>query len=258
MTFKPLLSLVLLASFPLLLVAQDSPEPPVPASAQPKAPCDQPAASETNSRFLELHNSFLDRAKAGPIGALFLGDSITERWNKASETWNEYFGKYQPANFGISGDKTEGVLWRIAHGELDGIHPKVVVLMIGTNNTTYYSAPEITSGVKAVVQQIQVKLPKTKILLLGIFPRGPRTSKGTTDDGVARMEKIRVINPELAKLEDGSTIRYLDISDKFLNAEGKIPSGLMPDQLHPSPEGYKVWAEAMQPLLDSMMTEKNP
>lgn len=249
------LSLVLLAaSFTLSPApAQDSVSPSPSATATPVR-ADEPAPSIMKPRFIELHESFLKRAKEGPIGVLFLGDSITERWTKAPEVFTEHYAKYQPANFGIGGDKTEGVLWRIANGELDGIDPKVVVLLIGTNNTTSHSAPEITAGVKAIIRQVQAKLPRTKVLLLGIFPRGPREGKNGPDDFESRMIKIRAINMELAKMENGDTIRYLDLTPKFLNAEGKIPGGLMPDQLHPGVEGYKVWADSMQPLLDAMMT----
>jgi lysophospholipase L1-like esterase len=219
------------------------------------------ASGVPNAAFIKMHESFLARGKAGPIGVLFLGDSITQGWTKAPHVWEHYYGKWQPANFGIGGDQTQHVIWRIENGELDGIKPKVAVLMLGTNNTGGgHTAEEITAADKKIVQMIRAKLPETKILVLGIFPRGPRKNQqGIVTDTVAadatkRMEIIRAVNAELAKLDDGKTIRYLDITAKFLGDDGKIPSIIMPDQLHPNAAGYQLWAEAMQPLLTEMMT----
>jgi lysophospholipase L1-like esterase len=204
---------------------------------------------QINARFQEMHESFLKRGKEGPIGVLFLGDSITQGWTRASEVWQEHFGKYQPANFGIGGDRTQHVLWRIENGELEGIHPKVVVLMIGTNNIGY-PAEEITKGDKKIVEEIRRRLPDTRILLLGIFPRGADPKNPTVAGARA---KLKAVNSELAKLDDGKKIRYLDIGDKFLDAEGNLPADIMPDALHPNVKGYQIWAEAIQPMLDEMM-----
>jgi beta-glucosidase len=214
----------------------------------------KPAPKKDNGQFLKRHQAFLDRAKAGPIGLLFLGDSITEGWGRAPQVWAKYYAKYQPANFGIGGDATQHVLWRIDNGELDDISPKVVVLMIGTNNTGGNDGPQIAAADKKIVAAIRAKLPQTKILLLAVFPRGPRKQRdGSMDDGVKRMDLIRAVNAELAKLDDGRTVRYLDIGPNFLDAAGKIPYDVMPDQLHPNVKGYQIWAEAMQPLLEEMM-----
>jgi beta-glucosidase len=214
-----------------------------------------PAPKQDSGRFLQMHQKFLDRAKQGNIDLLFLGDSITEGWStRGKEVWARTYEKYNPANFGISGDRTEHVLWRIENGELEGIHPKTLVLMIGTNNTGNNTADEIAAADRKIVEEIRAKLPETKILLLAIFPRGPRKNKEgvVTDDGVAKMEAIRAANAQLAKLDDGQHVRYLDISDKFL-VDGKIPDDIMPDQLHPNAKGYQIWADAMQPLLEEMM-----
>src|SRR5437762_12515461 len=135
-----------------------------------------PVPKANDARFMKLHESFLKRRAEGPIGLLFLGDSITMLWTKAPDVWNKYYGKFQPANFGIGGDHTEHVLWRIENGELDGISPKVVVLMIGTNNTATNTADEIADGDEKLVEEIRAKLADTKSVLLGIFPHGPDTS----------------------------------------------------------------------------------
>ncbi len=227
---------------------------PVAAAVRPLEDASAPIPKRGNARFYELHASFLQRAKAGPIGLLFLGDSITEGWNKAPDVWREHYEKYQPAGFGISGDQTQHVIWRIEDGELDGIRPKVVVLMIGTNNSKFHTGAEIAAADTMIVRLIRQKSPETKVLLLAIFPRGPRKDwDGTYDDSLRRMQAVRDANAELAKLDDGEHVRFLDIGEKFLGPDGKIPASLMPDQLHPNAAGYKIWAEAMQPLLEEMM-----
>jgi lysophospholipase L1-like esterase len=196
------------------------------------------------------HEQFLYRRTQGPVDLLFLGDSITDNWSRWGEwTWLK-FVKYNPANFGISGDRTEHLLWRILNGELDGINPKVTVIMIGTNNVGHSpnEKPEwAAEGVKKIVSVVHEKLPNTKVLLLGVFPRATK--------GSDLRNAVTQINEIISKLDDGKTTRYLDIGDKFLDANGEIPADVMPDKLHPSPKGYEIWYTAMQPLLDQMMAE---
>lgn len=207
-----------------------------------------------NPGFFRQHAAFLERAKAGPVNLLFLGDSITAGWSKVPELWATHYGKYQPANFGIGGDRTEHVIWRIEQGELDNISPKVVVLMIGTNNVGTNAAVEIAAGNRRIVAMIQEALPRTKILLLAVFPRGPWTFKdGTQDDWRMKMAKINAVNADIAQLDDGDRVRFLDIGNQFLAPDGAIPEEIMPDQLHPSAAGYRIWADAMEPLLTEMM-----
>ena len=214
---------------------------------------------DATGRFRKMHESFLERGKSGPIGVLFLGDSITQGWTKAPHVWEHYYGKYQPANFGIGGDQTQHVIWRIENGELDGIRPKVVVLMLGTNNTTLHTAEEIVAADKKIVGLIRAKIPEARVLLVAVFPRGPRknaqgvVTETVEADAKRRMEIITAANAELAKLDDGANIRFLDINARFLCDDGRIPSIIMPDQLHPNAAGYQLWAEAMQPLLTQMM-----
>lgn len=204
--------------------------------------------------FLKMHESFLARGKAGPIGVLFLGDSITFGWTRAPDVWKQYYARYDPANFGIGGDTTENVIWRIEHGEFDGIHPRVVVLMLGTNNVMRNTGEEIAAGDAKIIREIQEKVPGVKVLLLGIFPRGLRTNKdGTIDTGVHAMAVIHDANTRLQKLDNGTTVRYLDIGDIFLGPDGKVRTDLMAEHLHPNHQGYVLWAARMNPLLTQMM-----
>ena len=230
------------------------------ASTAPKP--DASAAIEkkdTDGRFRKMHDSFLARGKEGPVGVLFLGDSITQGWTKAPHVWEHFYSKWQPANFGIGGDQTQHVIWRIENGELDGLHPKVVVLMLGTNNTATHTAAEIAAADKKIVAMIRAKIPETKVLVLAVFPRGARkNAQGViTDsaitDAAKRTEIINAVNVELAKLDDGKNVRFLDINASFVGQDGKIPFAIMPDQLHPNAAGYQLWADAMKPMLDAMM-----
>lgn len=235
------------------------------ATASPATPpsVDASAASmktgQQQARFLELHQSFLARAKAGPVGLLFLGDSITYQWQRHAAVWDRYFGKYQPANFGIGGDQTQHVIWRIENGELDGISPRAAVLLIGTNNSASHTADEIFAAQTKIVRLIRAKLPQTKVLVLAIFPRGPRhpDKNGVPrDDGVTRMAVIDKVNALLPTLDDGVNVRVLNINHVFPGPDGKLPSEIMPDQLHLSERGYVLWAEAMQPLLSEMLADR--
>jgi lysophospholipase L1-like esterase len=207
-----------------------------------------------DARWVARHEGFVAQAKQGGIDILFMGDSITDFWrNRGSNVWNQYYAPRHAANFGISGDRTQHVLWRMDNGELDGIKPKVVVLMIGTNNTgkerdnktPRNTVPEIIEGVQAVVGDLRARLPESKILLLAIFPRG------TLDD--PQRAQVALVNTVIAKLDDGKMVQYLDIDSKFLEADGTLPRSIMPDLLHPNAHGYQIWADAMNPTLDEML-----
>lgn len=212
------------------------------------------ATKHGNPAFFEKHAAFLKRANEGPVGVVFIGDSITQGWGKFPEIWEKAWGKYKPANFGIGGDRTQHVIWRIEEGELDKISPKVAVLMIGTNNTMDDSAKDIAKANRKIVSMIQDKLPNTKILLLAVFPRGPRSMRGgVADPWEMRMDKIRAINADMTKLDNGKSIRFLDLGPKFTSADGTIAHAIMPDQLHLSAAGYEIWVEGMAPLLEEMM-----
>lgn len=203
------------------------------------------------SWWAKLHESFLERAKKGDVDLLFLGDSITQGWNN-NEVWKRHYEPRKAANFGIGGDRTEHVLWRIENGELEGISPKLVVLMIGTNNIGSNTPEDIADGVKAIVGKLRDKLPKAKILLLGVFPRA-RDDKKSTE--LTPNPIVGIINEKIAKLDDGSNVKYLDIGKSFLNEKGLIPKDVMPDFLHLSGKGYRAWADAIEPTVWSMLDE---
>jgi len=194
------------------------------------------------------HKGFVEIAKKGNIDLVFFGDSITDGWHgREKDVWKEHFGPLHPANFGIGGDRTQHVLWRMQNGELDGYTPKVAVVMIGTNNLGSNTEDEIADGIKAVVEEIKKQQPKTKVLLLGVFPRGHEATDKNRD-------RIKKINKTIAKLDDeGKTVKYLDIGGKFLEKDGTLSKDIMPDYLHLSKKGYEIWAEAIdQPLKDLM------
>ena len=217
-------------------------------SAEAKPPRTPESAVTPAIKDQRRHEAFLKRIAAGPVGLLFLGDSITDFFpSRAKEVWAK-FAPYQPADFGISGDRTEHLLWRLENGELDGIAPKATVIMIGTNNIGHFDdeQPEwAAAGVAKVVATVRAKLPATRILLLGVFPRDRKDSP--------RRKAVEAINAIIAKLGDGQAVTYLDIGDKFLDAAGAIPKDVMPDALHPSEKGYGIWYDAMWPTLEKLL-----
>jgi lysophospholipase L1-like esterase len=254
---RPLLSSLLCAVLLPFAAAQTATAPSTtPTKADPSAAIEK---KDTTGAFRKAHESFLARGKAGPVGVLFIGDSITAGWTKAPHIWEHYYGKFQPANFGIGGDRTQHVIWRIENGELEGLKPKVTVLMIGTNNSANDTAAEITAANTKIIGLIRTKMPATKVLLLAIFPRGARKDAdgNLTAVAVADAEKrtavINAVNADLAKLDDGVNVRFLDIAKVFYGQDGKIPHAIMPDQLHPNAAGYQLWADAMKPLLAEML-----
>jgi lysophospholipase L1-like esterase len=202
--------------------------------------------------FQKKHETNLEAAKQGDIDVLFMGDSITDFWRNpeggnysGKPVFDKYFGNLKVANFGIAGDTTQGVLYRLQHGEGQGFSPKAVMLMIGTNNTGQNTAAEIAEGIGAIVLELQKDFPKAKILLLAIFPRS------TVNDPVRA--KLAEINSIIAKLHDGDRVQYLDIGPKFLDAGGNISKDIMSDALHPTTKGYEIWAEAVKEPLANLM-----
>ena len=204
-------------------------------------------ATKLLNRDIPRHKQFLEIAKKGGVEVVFIGDSITQGWNN-NAAWKKNFEPLKAANFGISGDQTGHVLWRITEGgELDSIKPKVAVVMIGTNNTGGHTAEQIAGGIKLIVETIHKKTPDTKVLLLGVFPRN-------AEPNTPARKKIAEINMTISKLDNGGkTVKYLDIGEKFLDKDGKLPKDVMPDYLHLSAKGYEIWAEAITPTLKEML-----
>lgn len=199
--------------------------------------------------WLKRHESFVDRAKKGGVDVVFLGDSITQGWEGGGkDIWKERFDPLKAANFGISGDRTEHVLWRITTGkELEGIDPKAFVIMIGTNNLGNKQTPEMAAdGVTAIVKELRKQKPSARILLLAVFPRGAKSTDGYR-------EKVKDVNQRIAKLADGKAVQFLDIGGKFLDQAGDLPKEIMPDALHLSAKGYKIWADSIQSQLNDLL-----
>jgi lysophospholipase L1-like esterase len=200
-------------------------------------------------QFQTKHRANLEVAKAGDSNILFMGDSITDFW-RGKPVADKYFSQWKVANFGIAGDTTQGVLYRLQNGEGTGFSPKAVMLMIGTNNTARNTAAEIAEGVGAIVLQLQRSFPDAKILLLGIFPRGRA--------GDPVRATIADINRTIARLHDGNKVHYLDIGAAFLDPAGNIPQDVMSDGLHPSSKGYEIWANAVIAPLSALMGTPPP
>lgn len=217
----------------------------------------KPAERLAQKGWKDRHEKFLAQTKKGDIDVVFLGDSITQGWEGAGKkAWEEHFKPLKAGNYGIGGDQTGHVLWRITTGkELDGIDPKVAVIMIGTNNVGGHSAEQIAEGITAIVKELRRQKPKIKVLLLGVFPRsGARIDKGATVATAKQLQpKIKQINAIIAKLDDGKNVHYKDIGDKFLDSDGGLPKKLMPDYLHLSPQGYTIWAEAIKPDVEKLL-----
>jgi beta-glucosidase len=203
--------------------------------------------TEAGPRVGARHAAFVELSKAGGIDLLLQGDSITDGWDSAANkpVMDKYFGKYKTANFGVSGDTTQGVLWGMRNGEA-GFQPKAIMLMIGTNNTGRNTAPEIAEGIGAVVMEMRRNFPDARILLLGVFPR-------TAAGNAPIRQTIAEINRIISKLDDQKNVFYMDIGAKFLDASGNLPADVMPDALHPNAKGYEIWGEAVKDKIAELM-----
>jgi lysophospholipase L1-like esterase len=226
------------------------------APAQGPAPADRPfPRSDQNS--MTAHAQLLEKARKGGIDVYFAGDSITRRWGATDYPeflahWKQNLFGWNAANFGWGADSIQNILWRLQNGELDGVNPKVIVLLAGTNNVGNTTPPggdaekvaDITRGIRAVLDTMRAKAPKATIVLMGIFPR---------NDNMAVMPTIDRINQNISAFADGKTIRYLNINDRLANKDGRLFEGMMGDRLHPSIKGYQVWADALKPILTELL-----
>lgn len=197
--------------------------------------------------WMKRHESFNARVKQGNVDLIFIGDSITHGWEGSGKNvWARYYGHRNAVNLGIGGDRTQHVLWRLDHGNVDGVRPKVAVIMIGTNNSgKRNTASEIVDGVAAIVKKLREKLPRTKILLLDIFPRGEQFNE--------QRGQILQVNQALRRLEDGAFVHFLEIGDNFVQSDGSMDKEILPDFLHLSEKGYGVWASAIEPTLAALL-----
>jgi beta-glucosidase len=212
--------------------------------------CTQPDHRDYTPGWTARHQSFNAIAAKGDVDLVFLGDSITQGWERGgAETWKKYYGQRKATNFGIDGDQTQHVLWRIDHGNFDGIKPRLIVIMLGTNNAGHNTPGEVAEAMGIIVKRLRDKLPGTRLLLLGIFPRGFKA------DDTLRAANAKA-NAEFSKLADGKWIHYLDIGREFLAADGTISPEIMSDGLHPNAKGYEIWAKAIEAKLTELMEEK--
>ncbi len=229
-----------------------------PGRTRPSAATPSPRG-DANSKL--AHQQLVAKAKAGGIDVYFLGDSITRRWgctdpqySQMLANWKKNFFGWNAGDFGWGADLIQNILWRIENGELDDVNPKVIVILAGTNNignrpAASQSAAEekvadIVKGMDSLVGVCRKKAPGAKIILTAIFPR---------NDNMAVLPMIRQVNEGLAKLADGNTIFYLNVNDKLANASGRLFPGMSVDRLHPTVQGYQVWADGLRPLLTKFL-----
>jgi lysophospholipase L1-like esterase len=229
----------------------------------PIEPADQPLA-RTDANSLKAHEQLMAKRTQGKIAVYFMGDSITRRWGASDRqyaellaNWNENFKGWNAADFGWGGDKTQNMLWRLKQGELDGVNPKVIVLMAGTNNVgnlsptddTGMRAAETVRGVAAVLKELRARAPKATIVLMGITPR---------NDNVKVMPIIFAANRGIAKLADGHRICYLNINARLVDGRGVLLPGMTGDGLHLTVKAYQLWADALKPILVERLGPKAP
>lgn len=247
-----------LSFFILLLAGMASwPLHAEPADVEKIQPMQRP---DKNSRI--AHEQLLAKAKKGRIDLYFIGDSITRRWGATDQqykdflaNWRTNFFGWNAANFGWGGDTVQNILWRLENGELDGVNPKVIVLMAGTNNigngpkagSEDAKVDEVVMGIDALLAVMKAKAPAATTLLMGITPRsdGP--------DSAVAMAVIQRINARLAKFDDGKRVRYLTINDRLTDKSGKLIDGMTVDGLHLSLKSYQVWADALRPTLTELL-----
>ena len=207
-----------------------------------------PATRGDEQRWRERDRVLTRNARQGNVDLAFIGDSITQGWEgRGKDVWAKHYGDRKAINLGIGGDRTEHVIWRLTHGNLGKIKPKVAVLMIGTNNTGHFDQDpaEVAAGVERILEILAQRLPETKIVLHGIFPRGADSLDAKRLNNIA-------INQIIRRYADGDRVHYLEIGDEFLESDGTISREIMPDQLHLSKQGYERWANALEPKLKEL------
>jgi lysophospholipase L1-like esterase len=241
---------VVLAGF---LATLGSARTQTPSGAQALEPADKPAPrTDRNSQI--AHAELLEKAKKGRIDVYFVGDSITRRWGALDypellANWTSNFHGWNAANFAWGADKTQNILWRLENGELEGLRPKVIVILAGTNNVGTQpggdeKVADISRGLKAIVDACRRRVPEATIVLTAIFPR---------NDNMAVLPEITRINRYLASLADGRKIRFVDINDKLADESGRLLEGMSADGLHPTAKAYEIWADALKPIFAEIL-----
>ncbi|HEY3756130.1 MAG TPA: GDSL-type esterase/lipase family protein [Opitutaceae bacterium] len=213
-----------------------------------------PAIPRADANSKEAHRQLLAKAAHGGVDVYFEGDSITRRWGATDwpamlKNWNENFHGWNAGDFGWGADRLENILWRIENGELDGVNPKVIVLLGGTNNIGsrpkgQATVDHVVAGIQAVLAACEQRAPNATIILTAIFPRNDTPNANPVIDR---------INPRLAALADGHRIRFVNINAQLADAAGHLQAGLTVDHLHPSVGGYQIWADALKPILTELL-----
>src|ERR1700741_543531 len=219
------------------------PEEPKPAKPVTLVPGEN---ADMHERNLELAQRARARTSAK---LLWIGDSIPQGWEtEAADVFDREFGMLAPLNLGVSGDRTEHVLWRLATGDYDGLRPKLVVVMIGTNNTGHRMDPpaDIAAGIREILVQLKQRFPKATLALLAIFPCAETPESNARKNN----EAVNALLPAIAK-EQGA--EWLDINRAFVDDKGALSRALMPDLLHPNRRGYEIWANAIRDSIKRWM-----
>jgi lysophospholipase L1-like esterase len=210
----------------------------------------------TDANSHQAHAQLVQKARQGRIDVYFVGDSIVRRWGTSDReyremlaNWNENFFGWNAANFGWGGDAIQNILWRLDNGELDGVDPKVIVVLAGTNDVgpeagDAAKVEDIARGIEAIVGLCQSKAPHAVIILTAIFPR---------NDNMAVMPMLNQINERIARFADGKNVRFLNVNRKLADEDGKLYDGMMGDKLHPTVKGYQVWADGLKPILRELL-----
>ncbi len=216
--------------------------------------------SDRNSQL--AHEQLVEKAKKGGIDVYFEGDSITRRWGTSDpqydaflKNWRRNFSGWNAADFGWGGDTVQNILWRVSNGELDGVRPRIVVVLAGTNNIGNIPrrgidravADEVVTGIASLIAIVREKAPEATIVLTGITPRRDR------DGGTTLMPTIDSINSRLARLGDAPRVRYIDINSRLASSDGRLVEGITADGLHLTVQGYQVWADALKPIFTELL-----
>ncbi|GJJ04417.1 hypothetical protein RugamoR64_49550 [Duganella rhizosphaerae] len=203
------------------------------------------------ARWHQMLDEQVNRAAQGDIDVMFVGDSLTEMWPKAQ--WEANFGGMKAANFGIGGDHTGNVLWRLQQPAIAGVKPKLVVLMIGVNNINLCNEQpqQVFAGIEAVVARLRAQYPAARILLNAVLPEG----RTPDEDG---RQRVLALNRMVQTLGDDRTVFFHDYGARFVAPDGTLSAALQPDFLHMSEQGYKVFAAAMRPDIEALLKRDQP